>query len=402
MVSLQNKRVVLGITGGIAAYKGAELTRRLSEAGADVRVVMSQAATQFIAPLTLQALSGKPVHQHLLDDLAESAMGHIELARWADVIAVAPATAHFMARLAQGLADDLLTTLCLASRAPLVLAPAMNRVMWESPATQANVRLLTERGVRLVGPAAGEQACGETGPGRMVEAVEILGALAALFIRGRLQARRVLITAGPTREAIDPVRYISNRSSGKMGYALASAAAEAGAKVILVSGPVALACPDGVERVAVESAADMRAAVLTRAGAADIVIAAAAVADYTPVEAVPHKMKKGGSEWQLSLRPTADIVAELALVPGRPFLVAFAAETEELERNARGKLEAKGVDLVAANWVGRPGQGFDSNENALTVIWRGGSVQLPLASKSAVARQLIEIIAERYHDKNSA
>lgn len=395
MASLQNKRVVLGISGGIAAYKSAELTRRLKEAGAEVRVVMTEAATRFITPLTLQALSGKPVHRHLLDDVAESAMGHIELARWADAVVIAPATANCMARLAQGVADDLLSTLCLASRAPLLLAPAMNRVMWESAATQANARLLRERGVRMVGPAAGGQACGETGPGRMVEPAEIVLAVKAIFDSGRLQGRRVLITAGPTREAIDAVRFISNRSSGKMGYALAAAAAEAGAEVTLVSGPVSLACPERVERMVVESAAEMRDAVMARAAATDIVIAAAAVADYAPAEAVVHKLKKRGGNLELSLRPTADIVAELGALAQRPFLVGFAAETEALEHNARGKLEAKGLDLVAANWVGRAGQGFDSDDNALTVVWRGGGIELPLASKAVVARQLIEIIADR-------
>jgi phosphopantothenoylcysteine decarboxylase/phosphopantothenate--cysteine ligase len=404
MVRLDNKRVVLGVTGGIAAYKSAELIRRLREAGAEVRVVMTQGAVRFITPLTLQALSGKPVHRHLLDEGAESGMGHIELARWADVIVVAPASANFMARVAHGLADDLLAAVCLASRAPLILAPAMNQVMWGQAATQANARLLAERGVRLLGPAQGDQACGETGPGRMVEPAEIAAALAGVFDSGRLQGARVLITAGPTREAIDPVRFLSNRSSGKMGYALAAAAVEAGARVTLVSGPVALACPERVERIAVESAEEMHEAVLGRAGAADIVIAAAAVADYAAAQPAPSKIKKRAGGWELSLRPTPDIVADLAALPRRPFLVGFAAETEDLEANARGKLETKRLDMVAANWVGRAGQGFDSDDNALTVMWRDGGTELPLAPKAVVARGLIELIAERYHhhEKNSA
>lgn len=404
MVRLNNKRIVLGVTGGIAAYKSAELTRRLREAGAEVRVVMTGGAVRFITPLTLQALSGKPVHRHLLDEGAENGMGHIELARWADVIVVAPASANFMARLAHGMADDLLAAVCLASRAPLVLAPAMNQVMWGQAATQANVRLLAERGVRLLGPAQGDQACGETGPGRMVEPAEITAALAGVFDSGRLQGIRVLITAGPTREAIDPVRFLSNRSSGKMGYALAAAAAEAGARVTLVSGPAALPCPEWVERITVESAAQMHEAVMARAGVADIVIAAAAVADYAVAQPAPHKIKKNAVGWELSLRPTPDIVANLAARPRRPFLVGFAAETEDLEANARGKLEAKGLDMVAANWVGRADQGFDNDDNALTVVWRDGGAELPLASKATVARGLIELIAERYHhhEKNSA
>jgi phosphopantothenoylcysteine decarboxylase/phosphopantothenate--cysteine ligase len=400
MAELVNKRVVVGVTGGIAAYKSAELVRRLKEAGAEVRVVMTSAATQFITPLTMQALSGQPVHLHLLDSAAENAMGHIELARWADVIVVAPASANTLAKLALGLADDLLSTLCLASRAPIVLAPAMNHVMWGQAATQANRRLLVERGIRLLGPAEGDQACGETGPGRMVEPPHVVMALAGLFASGALQGAKVIITAGPTREAIDPVRFLSNRSSGKMGYALAQAAAEAGANVTLISGPVSLPCPPRVERIMVESAAEMHAAVMAVSGVSDIFIAAAAVADYTAAPAM-HKIKKGEAGINLHLERTPDIVADVATLPRRPFLVGFAAETEALEENARAKLERKGLDIVAANWVGRAGQGFDSDDNALSVVWQGGGSELPLAAKSTVARQLIEIIAERYHAQHS-
>ena len=398
MTGLVNKRVVVGVTGGIAAYKSAELVRRLKEAGAEVRVVMTAAATRFITPLTLQALSGQPVHMQLLDAATENAMSHISLARWADVIVVAPASANSMAKVAQGLADDLLSTLCLASSAPLVLVPAMNHVMWSQSATQANRQVLESRGVRLLGPAEGEQACGESGPGRMVEPSDVVAALVGMFATGALQGTKIIITAGPTREAIDPVRYLSNRSSGKMGYALAEAAAAAGAQVILISGPVDLPCSSRLERMMVESAAEMHALVMKISPDSDIFIAAAAVADYTVPRPEKQKIKKDEEVgFDLHLEPTSDIVASVAALPRRPFIVGFAAETQELERNARAKLESKGLDMVAANWVGRPGQGFESNDNALTVLWRNGGTEFPLASKSRVARQLIEVIAERYH-----
>lgn len=400
MERMVNKRVLVGITGGIAAYKGAELVRRLKEAGAEVRVAMTGAATKFITPLTLQALSGRPVHLDLLDPAEEGAMGHITLARWADVIVIAPVTADFMAKLAHGRADDVLSALCLASTAPLLLAPAMNAVMWQHPATQANCALLHGRGVHFIGPAAGEQACGEVGPGRMVEPPAIAAAVAALFTRGELQGLRVMVTAGPTREAIDPVRYISNRSSGKMGYAAAEAAAEAGAHVVLVSGPTALSPPAGVERVSVESAAEMREAVTTRVKACDIFIGAAAVADYTTAAAA-QKIKKHGERLVLELSRTDDIVAAVAALSPRPYTVAFAAETEDMLAHARQKLESKKVDLVAANWVGRAGMGFDSDENALTLVWADGEVAWPRAGKAQLARRLISFIAERYHAQYS-
>jgi len=401
MERLVNKRVLVGITGGIAAYKGAELVRRLKEAGAEVRVAMTGAATQFITQLTLQALSGRPVHLDLLDPMEEGAMGHITLARWADVIVVAPATADFMAKLAHGRADDLLSTLCLASTAPLLLAPAMNTAMWQHPATQANAELLRRRGVHFIGPAAGEQACGEVGPGRMVEPPAITAAVAGLFMRGELQGLRVMVTAGPTREAIDPVRYISNRSSGKMGYAIAEAAAEAGAHVVLVSGPTALPSPPRVERVSVENAAEMREAVMTRIHNCDIFIGAAAVADYTAAAAA-QKIKKHGAHLTLELSRTDDIVAAVAAASPRPYTVAFAAETEDLLARARQKLVAKRLDLVAANWVGQAGMGFDSDDNALTLVWTDGSVEWPLASKTDLARRLISFIAERYHAQHTS
>lgn len=396
MKQLVNKRVIVGITGGIAAYKAAELVRHIKEAGAEVRVVMTPAATHFITPLTLQALSGRPVHLDLLDTTEESAMGHIALARWADAIAVAPATADFMAKLAQGRADDLLSTLCLASIAPLLLAPAMNSMMWQHPATQANAALLRARGVSMIGPAAGEQACGEVGPGRMAEPSGIIEAVAALFESGSLQGLRVMVTAGPTREAIDPVRFLGNRSSGKMGYAVAQAAVDAGARVVLVSGPTALAAPDRVVRVQVMSAADMRDAVMARLGECDIFISAAAVADYTVAAPSAQKLKKQGEHLTLELTRTDDIVALVATSESRPYTVAFAAETDELLAHARQKLVAKKVDLVAANWVGAA-VGFESDDNALTVVWKDGSVEWPAASKSSLARKLISFIAEQYH-----
>lgn len=401
MKSLTNKRILLGITGGIAAYKGADLTRRLREAGADVRVVMTRAATEFITPLTLQALSGHEVRLDIFDPHAEAAMGHIELARWADAVLVAPASADFMARLAHGRADDLLSTLCLATAAPIALAPAMNRQMWLNQATQANREILEQRGIRLFGPAEGAQACGETGPGRMLEPVDIVPLVAALFEVGLLSGLRVLVSAGPTREALDPVRYISNRSSGKMGYALAEAAAEAGAQVTLVSGPVALAAPRRVERADVTSAKEMHEAVLARAPQHDIFISAAAVADYHAAESAPRKMKKTKENLALALVRNPDILEDVAALPQAPFTVGFAAETENLELNAQAKRAAKKLDMIAANWVNQPGLGFDSDENELKLFWEGGGRLLPRASKARLARELIAIIAEKYHAKHT-
>lgn len=399
MLELSNKRILLGVSGGIAAYKSAELVRRLREAGAEVRVVMTAGATRFITPLTLQALSGQPVRTDLFDAQAEAAMGHIELARWADAVLIAPASANTLARLAQGLADDLLSTLCLATRAPLLVAPAMNQAMWDNAATQANIASLRERGVRICGPGTGSQACGETGPGRMLEPVELLAELAKTFATGALAGLHVLVTAGPTREAIDPVRFISNRSSGKMGYAVAAAAAEAGARVVLVSGPVALPVPARVECVQVETAAEMHAAVLAHAADCDIFIGTAAVADYRPQTAAEHKLKKQAAALHLDFERTADILAAVAALHPAPFTVGFAAETERLAEHARGKRMAKSLDMIAANWVNVPGQGFEADENALTLYWEGGECELPRAPKEQLARALIPHIAMRYATK---
>jgi len=395
--TLAGKRVLLGVTAGIAAYKSAELVRRLREREARVRVVMTQGARSFVGPLTFQALSGNPVRCELLDPEAEAGMAHIDLARWADVVLVAPATADFIARAAHGLADDLLATVCLASAAPLVLAPSMNQQMWAAPATRDNCAVLLRRGVELLGPASGEQACGDRGPGRMLEPEAIVEALERRFAAdGALRGVRVTVTAGPTREAIDPVRYISNRSSGRMGYAIARAAAEAGAAVTLVSGPVSLPAPPGVQCVQVTSAEQMAAAVRARLVHTDLFIAAAAVADYRPHTVAERKMKKTEAERELRLERTPDILAEVAGAAPRPFTVGFAAETEEVERNARAKLRAKGLDMIAANQVGVPGLGFDAADNELLVIWPGGERRLPRTDKEGLARQLVALVAERF------
>ncbi|HWP94912.1 MAG TPA: bifunctional phosphopantothenoylcysteine decarboxylase/phosphopantothenate--cysteine ligase CoaBC [Gammaproteobacteria bacterium] len=388
------QRILLGVTGGIACYKSPDLVRRLRERGADVTVVMTAAARAFVTPLTFQAVSGRPVRTDLWDEGAEAAMGHIELARWADCVLVAPATADFMARLAHGHADDLLTTLCLATTAPIVLAPAMNWAMWQHPATQANRVTLEGRGVRLLGPATGPLAEGESGPGRMLEPLEIVAALFDVA-PGPLAGRRVLVTAGPTREPLDPIRYLGNRSSGKMGFALARAAAAAGARVTLVAGPVALATPAGVERVDVETAAEMHAAVMRYIEGQDIFIAAAAVGDFAPAEPSATKLKKTAGDLTLKLERTPDILAGVAARRPRPFLVGFAAETHDLERYARSKLAEKKLDMIAANLVG-DGRGFERDENALSVYWPGGAAELPLDSKERLAERLIALIAERY------
>lgn len=397
MATLANKRILLGVTGGIAAYKSADLVRRLREAGAEVRVAMTRAAGEFITPLTLQAVSGHPVHQALLDTEAEAGMGHIELARWADAVLVAPASADFLARLVLGRADDLLSALCLATAAPLAVAPAMNQQMWQNPATQANLARLRERGMHIFGPGSGSQACGEVGPGRMLEPVDLARLAADLFETGELDSVRVLITAGPTWEAIDPVRGITNRSSGKMGYAVAAAAAEAGARVVLVSGPTALPDPDRVRTVRVVDAQQMHDAVMSEIDAADVFIGVAAVADYRPVEAAPRKIKKEAERVTLELVRNPDILADVASRRPHVYRVGFAAETEELEARARAKLEAKGLDLVAANLVGQPGSGFEADTNALLLVDRSGATELPQAPKTTLARTLIHEIAQRYH-----
>ncbi|HSN72982.1 MAG TPA: bifunctional phosphopantothenoylcysteine decarboxylase/phosphopantothenate--cysteine ligase CoaBC [Steroidobacteraceae bacterium] len=392
------RRILLGVTGGIAAYKSPDLVRRLIERGAEVQVVMTRGAAQFITPLTLQAVSGRPVRTDLWDREAEAAMGHIELARWADTIVVAPATADFIARLAHGMADDLLTTLCLATDAPIRIAPAMNRLMYANPATQANLGLLHERGIEVLGPGEGEQACGEIGAGRMLEPLEIAEAVLAPNPQERvLEGFKVLVTAGPTRERIDPVRFISNRSSGKMGYAVAEAAREAGAEVVLVSGPVQLCSPPGIERVSVETAEDMLRAVESRLAGTDVFIAAAAVSDYRAAEIAAQKIKKKADELTLRLSRTPDVLASVgARDADRPFLVGFAAETEKLEEHALAKLRGKRLDMIAANQVG-DNLAFDRDDNALTVYWPGGSRHLAVATKRSLAQQLVRLIAERFH-----
>ncbi|SFQ87550.1 phosphopantothenoylcysteine decarboxylase / phosphopantothenate--cysteine ligase [Halopseudomonas formosensis] len=398
MQRLLNKQVVLGISGGIAAYKSAELVRRLKDAGAQVRVVMTRAAHEFITPLTLQALSGNPVHGDLLDPAAEAAMGHIELARWADLVLIAPATADLMARLATGRGDDLLTTLVLATDASIALAPAMNQAMWHDPATQANLETLLQRGFRVFGPAAGEQACGDVGPGRMLEPVELAMRCAECFELGLLSGRHVLINAGPTREAIDPVRYISNHSSGKMGFALAEAAAEAGARVTLVAGPVNLPTPPRVQRIDVTTAVEMLAA-CEQALPADLFIASAAVADYRPAQCAPGKLKKDTTRedgMTLHLVRNPDILATLATHARRPaYCVGFAAETDDVLGYASDKLTRKNLDLIVANDVSQADIGFNSDDNAVTLIDRSLTPQpLPQASKQKLARQIIARIAQ--------
>ena len=403
MHRLTNCRILLGITGGIAAYKSAELTRQLKAVGADVRVVMTNAATQFITPLTFQALSGNPVHTDLLDPAAEAGMGHIELAKWATHILVAPASADFMARLHAGMADDLLTTLCLASDAPVYLAPAMNQAMWRNPATTHNAKVLKQRGVTLFGPGVGSQACGDTGPGRMLEPHEIVAALSETLAEPVLAGKKVVITAGPTREPLDPVRYISNHSSGKMGYALAQAAQQAGAEVVLISGPVNLPAPAGVKRLSVDTADSMLAAALAEIASTDLFIAAAAVADYRPVAVSEQKIKKGDAEiMELRLTKNPDVLATVSAHPQRPFCVGFAAETQDVVAYARNKLERKKLDLIVANDVSQPGIGFNSDENAVVLISRESSLTIPQTTKHELARQLISQITEQFNEYEKA
>lgn len=388
-------RILLGVTGGIAAYKSPDLVRRLIERGADVQVVMTEAAQRFVSPMSFQAVSGRPARSDLWDEAAEAAMGHIELARWAQIVLIAPASADIIARLAVGRADDLLATLCLATEAPIVLAPAMNRVMWANKATQANVELLISRGMRFLGPASGNQACGEVGAGRMWEPAKLAESLLEPPANaGLLAGLNILITAGPTRERLDPVRYLTNRSSGKMGFAVAAAAREAGAHVTMVAGPVQLPTPAGITRINVESARDMYAAVHRQIADADVFIAAAAVADFQPVSVAKQKIKKQGLAVKLDLEPAPDIVKSVADMAKRPFVVGFAAETNDVEENARSKLKRKKLDMIAANQVGE-GIAFDCDDNALTVIWPGGKVEVARGPKIDVARQLVALIASR-------
>ena len=393
MTDQRPSRILLGVTGGIAAYKSPDLVRRLRERGAEVQVVMTEGARQFVTPLTFQAVSGREVRDSLWDANAEAAMGHIELARWADAVLIAPATAEFIAKLAQGRADDLLTTLCLATASPVSVAPAMNQQMWANAATQSNISTLRGRGVVVLGPGSGDQACGETGEGRMLEPEELAVAVLESLSGARpLAGCKVVVTAGPTRERIDPVRFISNRSSGKMGYAVAQAAREAGAEVILVSGPVALAAPAGVTRVNVESAREMLAVVQSALEGTDIYIGAAAIADYEPASVSAQKIKKSSDTMTLSLVKAPDILASVAALERRPFVVGFAAETQDVEQNARAKLEGKRLDMIAANRVG-DGIAFDQDENSLLLLWQGGREELATCGKLELARKLVARIA---------
>ena len=400
MHKLIGKRIVLGVTGGISAYKAAFLVRLLRKNGANVRVVMTQSATKFVTPLTFQALSAKPVHTELLDLNTETAMGHIELAKWADLILIAPASANFIARYANGFAEDLLSTLCLATDSPVIIAPAMNQQMWRNQATQENLERINARGITVVGPTVGVQACGDDGPGRMLEPEEIVVHTANIFQTNILTGSRLLVTAGPTREAIDPVRFLSNRSSGRMGYAVATAAAEAGADVTLISGPVDLAAI-GIEKVIhVISAEEMQESVMQRINNIDIFISAAAVADYRVQKISEQKIKKSDDTYELIMQKNPDILAEVSALYDAPFTVGFAAETENLELNAQTKLHLKNLDMIAANQVDKK-LGIDCDENALTIFWKTGREKLPLAPKNKLARSLIKLIALQYNEKNS-
>jgi phosphopantothenoylcysteine decarboxylase/phosphopantothenate--cysteine ligase len=396
--------IVLGITGGIAAYKTPELVRRLLDRGADVQIVMTATAEEFVTATALQAVSGRPIRSNLWDKEAEAAMSHIELARWADVVLIAPATAEIMARLAGGAASDLLTTLCLATEAPIAIAPAMNRVMWANAAVQKNRETLTERGVRILGPDHGSQACGETGAGRMLEPDDIAAIVCGpqLVASGEqlLAGKTVLVTAGPTREPIDPVRYLTNRSSGKMGYAIAAAAAEQGARVVLISGPVSIPAPAGAEVHHVQTAEEMYAASHDHVADADIFVAAAAVADYRPAARQEQKIKKSEETMSIELVRSPDILASVAGLEDAPFTVGFAAETENVREYALGKLEHKKLDMIVANQVGED-LGFDSDKNAVDIYWADGEQSFETAEKTELAREIVKLVAERYELANT-
>jgi len=404
MSNLPYTRILLGVTGGIAAYKSPDLVRRLREQGAEVQVVMTPSAEKMVSSTVFQAVSGREVRGDLWDEQAEAAMGHIELARWADLILIAPATANTMAQLATGTATGLLTTLCLAAEAPLVLVPAMNQAMWRHPATQHNHEILAQRGVRFIGPAEGQQACGDTGPGRMVEPDDIVSELCTgqpHTVAGRLDGIAVVVTAGPTREPIDPVRYVSNRSSGKMGFAMAAAAVAAGARVTLVAGPVGLPTPRGVNRVDVETAAEMHEAAVACAASADIYIGAAAISDYRPQQAQQQKIKKKSTTLSLEMVRSKDVLAEIATLKSAPFTVGFAAETEKLEEHARGKLLAKKLNMIVGNLVGKD-LCFERDDNSVLILWQGGSQEIPRMAKTDLAHKLIELIAGRYRQVANA
>jgi len=395
MQILQGKKIVLGITGGIAAYKTPELVRRLKDQGADIRIVMTESAKAFVTPLSLQAVSGNSISDSLLDPQAELAMGHIELAKWADLIIIAPATANTIASITAGIANDLLTTICLATSAPIAIAPAMNQQMWHSSVTQENIIRLQARGLLIWGPGKGEQACGDIGLGRMLDVDELVVLACHFYQKKTLANQHWVITAGPTREAIDPVRYISNHSSGKMGYAIAIAARNAGAMVTLISGPVKLSPPDAVNTVSVVSANEMHQQSLAAVKNADVFVACAAVADYRVADVAEHKIKKSADAMQINLVKNPDIVADVAALTNKPFTVGFAAETQDVEKYARGKLKNKKLDLIAANNVAVAGQGFNSDDNALTVYSATAAVELPLNSKEQLAQQLVELVSEQ-------
>jgi phosphopantothenoylcysteine decarboxylase/phosphopantothenate--cysteine ligase len=395
MTNLTNKKIVLGITGGIAAYKCAELVRRLKDAGCEVKVVMTESAKHFITPLTMQAVSGETVSDSLLDPSAEASMGHIEFAKWADLILVAPATCNIIAKMAAGIADDLLTTLLLATPAKVAVAPAMNQQMYAHAATQANLATLKARNVLIWGPGKGEQACGDIGAGRMLEPHELVALCTAKEQPQLLAGKTITITAGPTREPLDPVRFISNHSSGKMGYALAEAALQFGAKVNLISGPVTIKAPTGVNLINIESAEELLTESLTYAPQSDAFIGCAAVADYRAANIATQKMKKQGDELTLTLTKNPDVIAAIAnLTQNRPYTVGFAAETQNVESYAKGKLQNKNLDMICANDVSKSGLGFNSDHNALTLYWHNEQLELPTTSKVEIARKVIEQLAK--------
>ena len=396
MLSLTNKRILLGITGGIAAYKCAELTRLLIKAGAEVRVGMTRAATEFITPLTMQALSGQRVHLDLLDSDAEAAMGHIELARWADLVLIAPATADFIARITLGQADDILSTMVLATSAKIAIAPAMNQAMWADDSTMTNLNVLIDRGYNIFGPAEGEQACGDVGPGRMMEPAQLLELSASLFETGELAGKNFVITGGPTQEAIDPVRFISNHSSGKMAYALAAEAVAAGAKVTLISGPVNLPTPESVKRIDVITAAQMLVATHEAMKGCDVFIGVAAVADYRPVEVATQKIKKSEEQMQLTLVKNPDIISEIAQLEEKPFVVGFAAETNDIVSNGKDKLKRKGLDMLFAN---NATETFNSDSIVVTALTETSETELKPGNKNVVARKMLQLIAAALNER---
>ena len=396
MLSFTNKRILLGITGGIAAYKCAELTRLLIKAGAEVRVGMTRAATEFITPLTMQALSGQRVHLDLLDSDAEAAMGHIELARWADLVLIAPATADFIARIAQGQADDILSTMVLATSAKIAIAPAMNQAMWADDSTMTNLNVLVDRGYHIFGPAEGEQACGDVGLGRMMEPAQLLDLSASLFETGELAGKNFVITGGPTREAIDPVRFISNHSSGKMAYALAAEAVAAGAKVTLISGPVNLPTPESVKRIDVISAAQMLGATEEAMANCDVFIGVAAVADYRPVEIEKQKIKKSDELMQLTLVKNPDIISKIAQLKDKPFVVGFAAETNDIVSNGRDKLKRKNLDILFTN---NATETFNSDSIYVTALTETSETELKAGNKHVVARNMLQLIATALNER---